>query len=630
VSGAEVERRDEYSRLSTADLILEQVLTRQQGELVALERRLVLRVRDALTQSDGARADIDRLASLVHEMDELFLLVVVGEYNSGKSTFINALLGDEVFAMGDLPTTRAISILRYGKAGPPESIGQNLHLYHYPLEVLRDLDIVDTPGTNSIERMEEEITREFVPRADLVLFVTSLLQPLTASELDFLTHIREWGKKVVFIVNGIDRRNTDEQLDRVRDYLTREVSARLGDSTPTLYFVSALKALRGKMRTGTATTDARDEYPDLERYILETLREVERVRLKLLTPLGVLRHVLKGNTAALEKRLTVVDEDSRVLRSIREQLTAYSKEMRTDSERYLIEMRNVLYELERRGRSWFERTIRIGNAFFLRNKDAVENRFRAEVVQDAPDAVEGVVHRMVDWTVQRNFKLWRAVFTELDAHTARLRESGALAPHGDTEFQYNREELFTRLREPVEKRLDEFDTDREAREIVTSVKEAVMTAFGVNVLAIGLGAIIVAAVTTAVMDFTGVLTATLFAIAGWLIIPARRRHLIKEFETKISQLNEDLAGLLRAKFEEQLTRYENQLLEVIAPYERFLETERAKLQSGLASLREAEQEVAALEQRVSETFSSAASARDSVTDSRAKTNSRSAEANREL
>ena len=48
---------------------------------------------------------------------------------------------------------------------------------------LRDISIVDTPGTNSIERMEEEITRGFVPRADLVLFVTSLLQPLTASEI---------------------------------------------------------------------------------------------------------------------------------------------------------------------------------------------------------------------------------------------------------------------------------------------------------------------------------------------------------------------------------------------------------------------------------------------------------------
>src|SRR5687768_10110425 len=169
---------------------LEQVLTRQQGELVALERKLVIRVRDALANADGPRADLDRLASLVNEMDELFLLVIVGEYNSGKSTFINALLGDEVFAMGDLPTTRAISILRHGEAGPPETIAENVQLYHYPLEVLRDLDIVDTPGTNSIERMEEEITRQFVPRADLILFVTSLLQPLTASELDFLAHIQ--------------------------------------------------------------------------------------------------------------------------------------------------------------------------------------------------------------------------------------------------------------------------------------------------------------------------------------------------------------------------------------------------------------------------------------------------------
>ena len=596
---------------------MEQVLTRQQGELVALERKLVLRVRDILGRSDASRADLERLGSLVNEMDELFLLVVVGEYNSGKSTFINALLGDEVFAMGDLPTTRAISILRYGKPGPPESLGENMHLYQYPLEVLRDLDIVDTPGTNSIERMEEAITRDFVPRADLVLFVTSLLQPLTASEVDFLAHIRQWGKKVVFVVNGVDRRNSDEQIPRVREYLTKEVAARLGGSPPTIYFISALLALRAKLAAKRAATaqdsgppplggapipDPHNEYPALERYVMETLRETERVRLKLLSPLGVLRHVLKVNVAGLDGRLKVVDEDARVLRSIRDQVDAYTKEMRTDSERYLIEVRNVLYELERRGRSWFERTIRIGNANFLRNKDAVENRFRTEVVRDTPQAIENVVHRMVDWTVQRNLKLWSTVFTELDAHTARLRASGALAAHGDTEFQYNREELFAKLREPVERRLSDFDTEREARQITESVKEAVMTAFGVNVLAIGLGGILLAAFTSAALDVTGVLTATVFAIAGWLLIPARRRKLIKEFETKIEKLNEDIAALLKAKFDEQLGRYERQLLEVIAPYERFLETERAKLESGLGELKQAEREVGALEERVGAAF----------------------------
>jgi small GTP-binding protein len=590
---------------------MDQVLTRQQAELVALERRLVLHVRDALAAADGSPADLERLVRLVTEMDELFLLVVAGEYNAGKSTFINALLGDEVFAMGDLPTTRAISILRHGEPGPPEPRGEHTRIHRYPLDVLRDLEIVDTPGTNSIERMEEEITRGFVPRADLVLFVTSLLQPLTASELDFLGHIREWGKKVIFVVNGVDRRNSDEQLDRVREYLVREVTARLGGPAPTTYFISALRGLHRKLAAkdpsaagnGAAPPpDPRDEFPALERYLVETLRETERVRLKLLSPLGVLRHVLERNLAAIEGRRTLVHEDGRVLRAVRDQLAAYTTEMRTDSERYLLELRASLGEVERRGRTWLERNIRVGNIGLLRNRDAVENRFRNEVVADAPREVEDVVQRMVDWTVRRNLKLWTAVFAELDAHTARLRASGALAAHADTEFQYNREELFARLRQPVERRLDDFNAEAEAREVVESMREAVTQAFGVNVLALGLGAVLVAIFTTAALDVTGVLTATLFAVAGWLIIPARRRQLIRDLEEKITKLSADLSALLAAKFQEQLARYEQQLLEVIQPYERFLETERAKLERALAELGGARDEVDQLERRIVATF----------------------------
>ena len=596
---------------------MEQVLTRGQVELVALERRLVLHVRDALARADGSRADLERLAALVHQMDELFLLVVVGEYNTGKSTFINSLLGDEVFAMGDLPTTRVISILRYGDPGPPEALSPHLLVYRYPLDVLHDLEIVDTPGTNSIERMEEDITRGFVPRADLVLFVTSLLQPLTASELDFLGHIREWGKKVVFVVNGADRRNSDDQLDRVREYLTREIQARLGGPPPTLYFVSALRALRAKLAAKHAgatdprsdgapvaavASDPRDEYAALERYLLETLRETERIRLKLLSPLGVLRHLLDGNVDTLERRLVVVDEDGRVFRSIREQLAAYTAEMRADSERYQLGVRAVLHEVERRGRAWFERTIRVGNFNLLRNKDAVENRFRAEVVADAARDIEAVVHQMVDWTVRRNLKLWTTVFAELDAHSARLRESGALSSRADTEFLYNREELFARIRVPVERRLEDFHPDQEAQRIVDSVREAMTAALGVNVFALGLGAVLVTAFTTAALDVTGVLAATLFAVAGWLIIPARRRKLMQQFEARIAKLSADLTALLAASFAEQLARYEQQLLEVVQPYERFLETERSKVEAGLAELRQAQRDVAGLEQRVDTTF----------------------------
>jgi small GTP-binding protein len=571
-------------------------------------------VRDLLAGADVSKEDVRRLAELLTEMDELFLLVVAGEYNAGKSTFINALLGDEVFAMGDLPTTRSISILRHGEQGPPEKSGEHILIYRYPLDVLRDLEIVDTPGTNSLERMEEQITRDFVPRADLVLFVTSLLQPLTASEADFLNLIREWGKKVIFIVNGVDRRNSDEQIDRVREYIAREVSTRLGDSSPTIYFVSALQSLRERLaarRDGAGAPlpppDPRNEFPELERFLRETLREEERVRLKLLSPIGVLRRILAHNLQVLDNRLGIMREDSRVIESVYEQLDAYGKEMRTDAERYQLELREVLSQVERRGRTWLERNIRVGNIKLLRNKDAVENRFRNEVVADAPRAIEDVVHRMVDWTVKRNLKLWTTVFAELDAHMARLRASGALAGEADTEFQYNREELFARLRQPVERRLQDFDAEDEARQVVESMRDALTQAFGVNILAVGLGAVLVAVFTTAALDVTGVLTATLFALAGWLIIPARRKKLIRELEEKIASLSDDLSALLRTKFSEQLERYEQQLREVIQPYERFLEIERKKVESVVAELRVAEAEVDTLERMIGPAASPATS-----------------------
>lgn len=577
---------------------MEQVLTRQQSELVARERRVILQVRDVLAAAGGARSDLDRLTKLVTEMDELFLLVVAGEYNAGKSTFINALLGDEVFAMGDLPTTRSISILRHGEETSVQSRGEHTMVHTYPAEFLRDLELVDTPGTNSLERMEEEITREFVPRADLVLFVTTLLQPLTASEMTFLGHIGEWGKKIIFVVNGVDRRNSDEQVERVREYIARETTARLG-AAPTIYCISALQALRARMaeRTGAAGEpgDPQNEFPALQRYLLDALRNKERVVLKLMSPVGVLRNVLERNVSTLERQQQVIDEDSRVLGAVHAQLVNYQSEMKSDSERYILELKSVLGELERRGRNWLERNIRIGNIRLLRNKDAVENRFRTEVVADAPRDIENVVHSMVDWTVKRNLKLWTAVFAELDAHTARLRASGALAPQGDSDFQYNREELFSKLREPVERRLSAFRTEDEARQVVESMQEAVAQAFGVNVLAIGLGAALVAVFTTATLDVTGVLTATVFAIAGWLLIPARRRRLIRELEERIQKLSSDLTSLLTAQFDDQLRRYEQQFVEVVQPYERFIEAERVKLTSGLEGLRGARAEVDGLE-----------------------------------
>src|SRR6185295_19394942 len=156
-------------------------------------------------------------------LDELFLLVVVGEFNSGKSAFINALLGAHVLREGVTPTTAAITRLRYAP-GPTETRDGALVEIGYPLDLLRDLAIVDTPGTNAIVREHEEITSHFVPRADLVLFVTLADRPFTETERAFMKRIRAWGKKVVVVLNKVDLldpQQVAEQVEFVRQGVER-------------------------------------------------------------------------------------------------------------------------------------------------------------------------------------------------------------------------------------------------------------------------------------------------------------------------------------------------------------------------------------------------------------------------
>jgi len=192
--------------------MLKRVLTKDEEELLKAERRQLTLLRGPLQTLDAADEDLAVLDRSLLQLDELFLLVIVGEFNSGKTAFINALLGERFLPEGVTPTTSAIHIIKYGadatvNPGAATAYGpgdREIILVTYPAEWLQEINIVDTPGTNAIVRKHEQITADFVPRADLILFVTSADRPFTESERQFITKIRDWGKKVVFVVNKVD------------------------------------------------------------------------------------------------------------------------------------------------------------------------------------------------------------------------------------------------------------------------------------------------------------------------------------------------------------------------------------------------------------------------------------------
>ncbi len=181
-----------------------------------------------------------------HIMDP-FLFVIVGEVKAGKSSFINALLetSEEICKVAPSPMTDTIQEITYGEKPQEVVINDYLKRIYQPVEILKQISIVDTPGTNTIIEHHQEITERFVPAADLIVFVFEAKNPYRESAWQFFDYINaEWWKKVIFVLQQKDLLNQsdlDINLNGVREHAIRK-----GISNPRVYAVSAKLELENK------------------------------------------------------------------------------------------------------------------------------------------------------------------------------------------------------------------------------------------------------------------------------------------------------------------------------------------------------------------------------------------------
>ena len=260
------------------------ILTKAQEALLKETRDALGRLRDVLAAGGTDPAGRVALAESIRQLDELFLLVIAGEFNAGKSAFINALLGQKLQPEGVTPTTDQIYLLRYGETSQRMPGENGVWIQTAPVKLLSKLTVVDTPGTNAIVREHEALTSEFIPRSDLVLFITSADRPFTESERAFLDQIRNWGKKIVLVINKIDIFDNEAELSQVINFVGEAARSLVGD-VAAVFPVSARLAQAAK--SGQPDKWAASRFEPLESYIRDTLDDEGRFRLKLLNPLGV-------------------------------------------------------------------------------------------------------------------------------------------------------------------------------------------------------------------------------------------------------------------------------------------------------------------------------------------------------
>ncbi len=573
-----------------------QILDERWRRITDRERALLDRLAGFLEDFGSPSDDVSLVRQKLVDLEELFLLVIVGEFNSGKSAFINALLGeDELSREGVTPTTDRITVLRYGEQPAERERREGVLEREYPNDFLREVAIVDTPGTNAIIRHHEELSRGFVPRSDLVLFVTSSDRPFTESEREYLELIRDWGKKIVLVVNKVDLLREDEDRDTVRLFVEEGVNSMLGLKPP-IFFVSAYLARKAKATDPGVESDALMQasgFEELERYVRDLLDEEGRVRLKLESPLGVVEELVRRYGLAVDERISLLEDDFKMAENVESQLELYKEDMKRDFEARMSEIENIILTMNERGDEWFEENIRLTNVRELVQRNKVQDRFQREVVADTEKQIDERVEELIDWMVDRNLKQWRAIVEYVNRRRQAQYDEHVIGEVGDN-FEYNRSQLLQSVGKNATEVVQRYDREYESQQLALSLQGAVAQTAAVEVGALGLGAAAVTVATTAAADITGITAALVIAGFGLFILPNRRRKARAEFREKTEALRERLGEVVRRQFETELNRSVERMREAIAPYTRFVRTEHARMTEARSNLAEITEETESL------------------------------------
>lgn len=244
-------------------------------ELTSLLRQLVQYLANDARLSEFLPVAQELLA----RMDAPLSLAIVGEFNAGKSTMVNALIGEDVLPMGVLPTTAHTGILRFGprRAARINYIdGRRVEVgfdearklmktdaedidrleFIYPHPTLRIVEYWDTPGFNAMNERHEEVAAEALARAEAILWVMDASQVLSQTEFDLIDSVPDGDERLVVVINKIDRLGTPTGRQDAIEELTEYVDDNIGDQIAGCFPISALQAHEGGEDAASSGFDA--------------------------------------------------------------------------------------------------------------------------------------------------------------------------------------------------------------------------------------------------------------------------------------------------------------------------------------------------------------------------------------
>lgn len=269
-------------------------------------------------------------ASICEELREkiennVFNLVVLGQFKRGKTSLINALLGSEILPTAVVPLTSIATILKYGETfnikvyfndgrvieTEPASLTQYVTekgnprnekdvqevVITYPSSYLKDgVRLIDTPGVGSVYEHNSDVAYQYLPKSDAALFLFSVDQPVSKAELDFLKDVKEYSHRIFFLQNKADYVGS-EDLSESMSFSKKIIEECMGSEVK-IFPLSAKLALEGKL-SGMKDLLEKSFLPEFE-HILNTFLMQEKGDVLLFSVTNNLLRLLSQARLGLE------------------------------------------------------------------------------------------------------------------------------------------------------------------------------------------------------------------------------------------------------------------------------------------------------------------------------------------
>lgn len=546
--------------------------------------------------------DTKKLSEMMTQIDNPFMMLICGEYNSGKSTFINALLGSEICKVGATPTTDKINIIKHGYSDIEELKDPIINTVDIDLEILKDFLIVDTPGTNSIIKKHQEITKEFIHRAELILFVTSVDRPFSESEREMLELISsKYGKKIVFILNKVDQKEKKE-IDEIIKFI-EESSLKLLEIRPIILTISSKFAYDGmksndkeKIKKGNLKNVIND---------INDIYKKNALYLKLDSPLSTSLKLLEEVKERIGLDSKNIEDEFNELEEFSERLNKYQQDLLKDYKKKITVIKGSFYEIENEiyrviDSITFFKLLRSKLPFSKKKlKYNFENEVRA-LTKKVNISLENLTYNVAQDS-KKSFEQGQSFIIK---QISKYNRDDMYIQTASPDYMETGKNILNMLRQNFDMNYNNLNLPQESKNIKKSIDDGFSASLIGSIASLGIGGALIAVLPTAVLDITGISLSIVLAVTSLFILPMKKRQAKELLSKKFNELCENLLAVTIEKIEEDITKDYDKIERNIRPYKSFVSSERGVVKKNKDIAEKLKKEVIEIKTGVEKKFKS--------------------------